>query len=121
MKTHHAKEVSGNAKHAQISTEDGVLEFWEAISHCLNLPTQSKFDALATNVQLATSEAKERTKVKMANMRGYMLSRISSICRRATESLSSKNEQNNNLATRITHVMTRLDTMMIRVQALVIP
>jgi len=70
MKTHHVKEVSGNAKHAQISTEDGVLGFREAISHCLNLPTLSKFDALTAKMQLATSEAEARTKAKMVNVRG---------------------------------------------------
>jgi len=69
-RTHHSKEVSGNAKHAQISTAHNVFGFREAISHRLNLLTLSKFDALAMKIQLATSEAEARAKVKMANMRG---------------------------------------------------
>jgi len=118
MITHHAKRVSGNAKHAQISTAAGVLGLREAISHRLNLPTQSKLDALAMNMQLAASEAKERTKSKMVTVRGQILSNISTICRKATASLNSKNlnEQNDDLATGETHAMTRLDTIMIRVQ-----
>lgn len=92
-RTHHANEVSGNAKHAQISTDDGVVGFREAISHCLNLPTQSNFEALPINMQPAMSEAEESTKLKMANVRGQILFRISSICRRATERLGSKNEK----------------------------
>jgi len=70
MRTHHAKEVSGKAKHAQVSTEDNVFEFREAVFHCLNLPTLSKFDALAMKMQLATSEAEDNIKVKTANVRG---------------------------------------------------
>ena len=62
MTTLHTKEVSGNAKHAQMSTEDGAPGFREAISHCLNFPTQSKLHSLAMNMQLAMSEAKESTK-----------------------------------------------------------
>jgi len=45
-----------------MSAEDGAPGFREAISHCLNFPTQSKLDALAMNMQLAMSEAKESTK-----------------------------------------------------------
>ena len=70
IKTHHAKEVSGNAKHAQKSTEEGVAGFWEAVSHFLNLPTQSKFDALAMNMPLAMSEAEEKMNVRYADVRG---------------------------------------------------
>lgn len=33
----HAKQVRGNAKHAKISTEKGVVGLWETISHCLEL------------------------------------------------------------------------------------
>ena len=62
--------MSGNAKHAQTSTEDGVVGFWEAVFHCSSFPTESRFDALAMSIPLATSEAKERISVTKAQVRG---------------------------------------------------
>jgi len=69
-RTHHENKVSGNAKHAQTSTEDGVVGFWEAVFHCSNFPTESRFGTLAMNIPLATSEAEERTTVTKAQVRG---------------------------------------------------
>ena len=63
-RTHHENKVSGNAKHAQMSTEEGVVGFYEAIFHCSNFPTESKSDVLAMSIPLATSEVEERMKVR---------------------------------------------------------
>jgi len=66
----HAKNVRGNTKHSQVSTEEGAAGLWEAISHCPDLSSQSKFDTLAMNMQLAMSDAKERTRAKTKEVRG---------------------------------------------------
>ena len=70
MRAYHAKEVSGNAKHAQKSTEDHACWFRDAISHCLNFLTLSKLASFAMKMQLAASDAEERTTAKIANVRG---------------------------------------------------
>jgi len=63
-------DVIGNAKHAQKSTEDNACWFRDAISHCLNFWTLSKFASFAMKMQLAASDAEERTKAKIENVRG---------------------------------------------------
>jgi len=70
MRTYHTKEVSGNDKHAQKSTEDNPFWFCEAISHCLNFSIESKLALFATKMKLAASDAEERRKAAMANVRG---------------------------------------------------
>jgi len=67
---YHAKEVSGNAKHAQKSTEDNACWLCDAISHCLNFSILSKHSPFAMKMQLAASDAEESTKAKIENVRG---------------------------------------------------
>jgi len=69
-------------------TEEGVFGFCEAISHFLYFSVQSKASPFARKKKLAASEEKERTKVKTANVRRYMLVRMLSIWRQPMESLS---------------------------------
>jgi len=69
-RTYHAKEVSGNAKHAQKSTDDNFFGSCEAVSHFLNFSTQSKPFLCATKMQPAASDPEERIKARMANVRG---------------------------------------------------
>jgi len=83
----HTKVVNGNAKHAQKSTENCVVGSWEAVSHCLNLPIESRFDAATINIALEIREAKERIRVTKAEVRVYVLPQASSICSKPTESL----------------------------------
>ena len=68
-RTYHAKDVSGSAKHVQKPTEDIVFGLCEAASHILKVSTQSKFSQLAMKTQLAASEAEERKKARMINVR----------------------------------------------------
>jgi len=70
VRTYHAKEVSGNARHAQKSTEANVFSFCEAISHCLNFATQSKPALFAMKTQPTASDAEESKKAEMVNVRG---------------------------------------------------
>ena len=70
VRTYHAKEVSGNARHAQKSTEANVFLFCEAISHCLNFATQSKPALFAMKTQPTASDAEESKKAEMVNVRG---------------------------------------------------
>jgi len=65
-----------------------MFGFCEAISHCLNFVTQSRLALFAMKTQLAASDAEERTKPKIANVREYMLSNMLSIWRKAMESLA---------------------------------
>jgi len=68
--TYHAREVSGDAKHIQKSTEDIVFNgFCEATSHFLNVSTQSRFAPFEMKTQLAVSEEEERNDAKMTNVR----------------------------------------------------
>ena len=69
MRTYHAKEVSGNVKHTQRSTDDGVCWSCEAISHCLNFSTLSKLASFAMKIQLAASDAEENIKARIENVR----------------------------------------------------
>jgi len=65
-----------------------MFGFCEAISHCLNFVTQSRLALFAMKTQLVASDAEERTKPKIANVREYMLSNMLSIWRKAMESLA---------------------------------
>jgi len=68
-RAYHAKEVSGNAKHIQKSTEGAVFGFCEATIHCLNFSTQSKLAPFAMKIQLVEREAEEIKQAKMTNVR----------------------------------------------------
>ena len=70
MRTYHAREVSGKAKHAQKSTEDNSFWCCEAISHCLNFSTRSNLSLFAMKTQLAASDTEEMIKARMENVHG---------------------------------------------------
>jgi len=61
---------------------------------CPDLSSQSKFDTLAMNMQLAMSDANERTRAKTKEVWGQVLLQTSSIGRKVTDILSSGGEQN---------------------------
>lgn len=88
--TYHTKDVNGKARHSQRTMEEDEFGFCEAITHFLNISTQSKLSPFTIKTQLAASDAEERTKAMMANVRGYILYKMLSIWRKATESLSSE-------------------------------
>ena len=120
----HAKNVRGNAKHAQVSTEEGAVGLWEAISHartCHHSPSSIHLQWIC-NLRWAMQMKGQELKQRRCGDRCYSRRRPSvGKWLISWAPVVSKIFDNWVLVTRKTHPRMVVETTLIWLQAVDIP